>query len=157
LIAAFGSLLAYAVLARSPRVWKIVVATTTALLVVAVGGSYLVPRAPAHHVAHLVQTNFPQSEHYPSDWMQQHSGELDHLAQISIDAAKMTPGLIVWPEVPAPFSMQDPPFAARMVRIAKESASEFLVGVVDWQHVQRPAGAQPSAQNQENEWNAYNS
>jgi len=157
LIAAFGSLLAYAVLKRQPRVWKIVAAATIALLVIAIGGGYLVPKAEAHHVAHLVQTNFPQSEHYPSDWMQLHSGELDQLAQISIDAAKMTPGLIVWPEVPAPFSLQDPPFAARMVRIAKESGGELLVGVVDWQHVQRPAGAQPSAQNQENEWNAYNS
>lgn len=154
LIAAYGSLLAYAALMRRPRVWKIAGAITIALLVIAIGGSYLVPMAPAHHVAHLVQTNFPQSEHYPADWMQQHAGELDQLAQVSIDAAKKAPGLIVWPEVPAPFSMQDPPFAARMVRIAKESGSEFLVGVVDWQRVQAQPGPQASSQN---EWNAYNS
>jgi apolipoprotein N-acyltransferase len=164
LIAAYGSLLAYAVLMRQPRVWKIAGAVTTALLVVAIGGSYLVPKATPHHIAHLVQTNFPQSEHYPADWMQQHAGELDQLAQISIDAAKKTPGLIVWPEVPAPFSMQDPPFAARMVRIAKESGGEFLVGVVDWQHVQAQPRASGSSQNSsaqnasaQNEWNAYNS
>ena len=83
------------------------------------------PIATPHHIAHLVQTNFPQSEQYPSDWMQIHAGELDQLAQISIDAAKKTPGLIVWPEVPAPFSMQDPSFASRMVRIAKESGGDF--------------------------------
>lgn len=149
LIAAYGSFLAYAVLARKPQVWKSVLVVTVALLVIAIGGSYLVPAAPAHHVAHLVQTNFPQSEQYPSDWMQIHAGELDQLAEISIDAAKKTPGLIVWPEVPAPFSMQDPSFASRMVRIAKESGNEFLVGVVDWK---KNASGNPRDQ-----WSAYNS
>ena len=41
--------------------------------------------------AHLVQTNFPQSEHYPADWLQIHAGELDELARISIAAAKKNP------------------------------------------------------------------
>ena len=148
-IAAYGSFLAYAVLVGKSRVWKAALVITVALIVIAVGGSYLVPTATPHHIAHLVQTNFPQSEQYPSDWMQVHAGELDQLAQVSIDAAKKTPGLVVWPEVPAPFSMQDPSFAARMVRIAKESGSEFLVGVVDWQK-----NATGSAKNQ---WSAYNS
>ncbi|MGC1944731.1 MAG: apolipoprotein N-acyltransferase [Candidatus Acidiferrales bacterium] len=148
-IAAYGSFLAYAVLARKLRVWKAAVAVTVALLVIAIGGSYLIPTATPRHVAHLVQTNFPQSEHYRADWMQLHAGELDQLAEISIEAAKKNPGLIVWPEVPAPFSLQDPPFAARMIRIAKESGSEFLVGVVDWQK-----NAPGSGQNQ---WSAYNS
>ena len=82
-----------------------------------------------------MQTNFPQSEHYPSDWLQIHAGELDELARISIAAAKKNPAgpeLIIWPEVPAPFSLQDPAFAARAVRIARESGTDFLVGVVDW-------------------------
>src|SRR5271154_3391933 len=151
-IAAYGSFLAYAVLVSKPRVWKVALAVTVALLIIAVGGSYLVPTATPHHIAHLIQTNFPQSEHYPSDWMALHSGELDQLAQISIDAAKKDPGLIVWPEVPAPFSLQDPQFAARMVRIAKESGNEFLVGVVDWQK-----NASANAQNQQAQWSAYNS
>jgi apolipoprotein N-acyltransferase len=105
-------------------------------------------------VAHLVQTNFPQAEHYPADWIEQHASELDQLAQISIDAAKKSPGLIVWPEVPAPFSLQDPPFAARMVQIAKESGSDFLVGVVDWQKNTLQKNSSGDAQNQ---WSAYNS
>jgi apolipoprotein N-acyltransferase len=151
-IAAYGSFLAYAVLVSKPRVWKAALVVTVALLVIAIGGSYLVPTATPHHIAHLIQTNFPQSEHYPSDWMALHSGELDQLAQISIDAAKKDPGLIVWPEVPAPFSLQDPQFAARMVRIAKESGNEFLVGVVDWQK-----SASANAQNQQAQWSAYNS
>jgi len=149
LIAAYGSFLAYAVLAGKSQLWKIVLAVTLALLAVAVGGRYLIPHEQPRFVAHLVQTNFPQSEQYPSDWMQQHAGELEQLAQISIDAARKQPGLIIWPEVPAPFSMQDPAFAARMVRIAKESGSDFLVGVVDWQ---KNTSADTHAQ-----WSAYNS
>jgi apolipoprotein N-acyltransferase len=159
LIAAYGSFLAYAVLEGKPQIWKAAIAGTVALLVIAIAGGYLIPHPQPRFVAHLVQTNFPQSEHYPDDWMQVHAGELDQLAQISIDAAKKTPGLIVWPEVPAPFSLQDPPFAARMVRIAKESGSDFLVGVVDWQknvpHSNDPQNAaQHPAQIQ---WSAYNS
>jgi apolipoprotein N-acyltransferase len=42
------------------------------------------------------------------------------------------PSLIVWPEVPAPFSMQDPNFSQRALKIARDSASDFLVGIVDW-------------------------
>ena len=30
-----------------------------------------------------------------------------------MDAAKRTPGIIIWPEVPAPFSFSEPPFARR--------------------------------------------
>jgi apolipoprotein N-acyltransferase len=142
LIAAYGSLVAFAILvsasrwlSRERRAWRIATVTTVVLVAVALGGSYLVPSATPHHTAHLVQTNFPQSEHYPSDWIQIHAGELDELERISIAAARKTPGppeLVIWPEVPAPFSLQDPAFAARATRIARESGGDFLVGVVDW-------------------------
>jgi apolipoprotein N-acyltransferase len=145
LVAAYGSLLAYAWLDRTRRSRQIALGATIALLIVGIAGGYLVPSAKATHVAHLVQTNFPQSEHYPPNWMQLHAGELDDLARISIDAAKKSPGLIVWPEVPAPFSLQDPQFAQRAVAIARESGQYFLVGVVDWKR---------DAQNQ---WLASNS
>ena len=39
---------------------------------------------------------------------------------------------MVWSEVPAPFSMQDPKFAARAAAIARGTRDGFLVGVVDW-------------------------
>jgi len=41
------------------------------------------------------------------------------------------PGLLVWPEVPTPFSMQDPRFAALTVRIAKQTRDGFLTGVIE--------------------------
>jgi apolipoprotein N-acyltransferase len=135
LIAAYGSLVAFAILVRTRRAWQLVAISTAGLILIAVGGNYLVPKETPRFTAHLVQTNFPQSEHYPADWLQIHAGELDELARISIAAAKKNPAspeLIVWPEVPAPFSLQDPVFAARAVGIAREAGTDFLVGVVDW-------------------------
>jgi apolipoprotein N-acyltransferase len=134
LIAAYSSLLAYAVIARAPRAWKSVVVATVVLILVAVGGGYLVPKQTPRFIAHLVQTNFPQSEQYPANWLEIHAAELQELERISVDAARKTPGLIVWPEVPAPFSFQAPAFAALAARIARDSGGDFLVGVVDWKH-----------------------
>jgi len=132
LVAAYGSLLAYAILTKRRRVWKAALLSAGVLMVIAAFGGYLVPTATADHVAHLVQTNFPQSEHYPDNWLALHAQELNQLEAISIDAAKRSPGLIVWPEVPAPFSLADLAFAQRAVEIARDSRSDFLVGVVDW-------------------------
>src|SRR5277367_4363307 len=132
IIALYGSLVACAILAGRQRLWKIVIASTAALIFVAVGGRYLVPSESPRFTAHLVQTNFAQAYDYPSDWMQVHAGDLDELGQISVDAARRIPGLIVWPEAPAPLSLQDAVFAARARRIAQDSGSDFLVGVEDW-------------------------
>jgi apolipoprotein N-acyltransferase len=132
LAAAYGSLVAYAIIARTKRAWTITLATTAALILIGTVGAYLVPSATPHHIAHLVQTNFPQSERYPPDWLQVHAGELDQLEKISVDAARRASGLIIWPEVPAPFSLQESMFGDRAARIAREAGSPFLVGVVDW-------------------------
>ncbi len=69
---------------------------------------------------------------YPADWMQSHTSELDELEQISISAARKIPGVVIWPEVPAPFSLQDGRFLTRATRIARGAGGGFLVGVVDW-------------------------
>ena len=132
LVAGFGALLAYAILSGRQRAWKAVIVSSGLLLLVAHSGSRLVPFAQATQVAHLVQTNFPQSEEYPTNWIELHSGDLDELQRISIGAATQEPGLIVWPEVPAPFSLQDQRFAPRAIQIARDSGSPFLVGVEDW-------------------------
>ena len=68
------------------------------------------------------------------DWLTVHAGELDQLEKISVDTARREPGLIIWPEVPAPFTLQEPQFAERAARIAREADNYFLVGVVDWKN-----------------------
>jgi apolipoprotein N-acyltransferase len=132
LVAGYGALVAYAIFAGTQRVWKTVIATTAVLLLVGLGGYHFVPQARPEYAAQLVQTNFAQSYDYPPDWMMTHARDLDQLEQISVDAARQQPGLIVWPEVPAPFTFHDPPFAARAARIARDANSYFLVGIVDW-------------------------
>jgi apolipoprotein N-acyltransferase len=107
------------------------ISANAALIVIAVAGPRYIPKAPADHVAHLVQTNFPVATSYPSDWMQVHAGEMDELERISIGAAQKSPGPVVWPEVPAPFSLQDRNFEIRAGRIARDAGHGFLVGVID--------------------------
>ncbi|MFZ3215476.1 MAG: apolipoprotein N-acyltransferase [Candidatus Acidiferrales bacterium] len=132
LIAAFGSLLAYAVLVDTRRIWQIAVAVALALILIGAVGPRFIPAVTPRYIAHLVQTNFPQSESYPVDWLEIHAGELNQLERISVDAATRVPGIIIWPEVPAPFSFMEAPFAQRAERIAQNSGNYFLVGVVDW-------------------------
>ena len=138
LVASYNGLFAWAVL----RLWsgkraavKTWTSATGALLLVGLVGPRFVPPAQADHIAHLVQTNFPVSNGYPVDWMQTHARELDELERISIDAARKAPGPVVWPEVPAPFSLQDGNFQSRAVRIARGAGNGFLVGVVDWKPI----------------------
>lgn len=143
-VAGFGAFVAYAILSRAQRAWKALLVTTAALVLVAFGGGYFVPRATPHYVAHLVQTNFEEFYNYPPDWMRRHVQDLDQLHDISVAAARRKPGLIVWPEVPAPFTFHDPNFAASAEQIARDSGSEFLVGIVDWRR------------NTEHQWQATN-
>ena len=142
-VAAYNGLLSWAVLRFSRhqktgmRYWA---GATAVLIVVGVLGPKFVPQAPADHVAHLVQTNFPVALNYPNDWMQAHTAEMDQLETISIAAGQNPPGLVVWPEVPAPFSLQDPNFKARAVRIARGAGQGFLVGVIDYKPLQNGQG-----------------
>jgi apolipoprotein N-acyltransferase len=135
LVAAYNSLVARTILQFSYHKktdWKLLGGATATLIVIALVGPLFVPKASGDHVAHLVQTNFPVSNGYPSDWMKTHASEMDQLERISIDAAQKTPGIVVWPEVPAPFSLQDADFHARALRIARGAGDGFLVGVIDW-------------------------
>jgi apolipoprotein N-acyltransferase len=120
------------ILQRDRRGSWIWIGTTASLMVIGLVGPSLVPHASADHVAHLVQTNFPVSMSYPANWMQSHTPELDQLEQISVTAAQRSPGVVVWPEVPAPFSLQDSRFLTRATRVARGAGGGFLLGVVDW-------------------------
>ncbi|MGB6484222.1 MAG: apolipoprotein N-acyltransferase [Candidatus Acidiferrales bacterium] len=132
LVAAFNALLAWSITSPSENSRRITIGVAIILIVIATIGPRFVPHAPADHVAHLVQTNFAQYEIYPVDWMEIHAPDMQQLESISTDAAKKIPGVIIWPEVPAPFSLQDPKFSAIAKRIASDSGQDFLVGVDDW-------------------------
>jgi len=134
-VASYSALAAWVVLQMSLRkqggmmMW---IGANAVLIVIAIAGPRFIPQARADHVAHLVQTNFPVSNGYPANWMQSHAVDMDQLEAISIGAAQKAPGIVVWPEVPAPFSLQDGNFQARAVRIARGAGNGFLVGVIDF-------------------------
>jgi apolipoprotein N-acyltransferase len=133
LVVGFNAMVAWLVVRPTLRARLAMFAAALVVFLVAVFGPYLVPHAPADHVAHLVHTQIPQSTSFPADWTQRHAADLREMEEASVSAAQSKPGLIVWPEVPAPFSLRDPEFAARAERIAREANGEFLVGVDDWQ------------------------
>ena len=135
-ICAFNASLAWTFVAPSRKSRRVTLGFAIALIIVAAFGPRLVPRAHSDHIAHLVQTNLPQEEIYPPNWMQIHAADMQQLESLSVESARRSPGLIVWPEVPAPFTLQDPQFAAIAQRIAhlenEDFGEYFLVGIVDW-------------------------
>ncbi len=134
-VASYNALAVWAVVQASQRKLggaKLWLGATAALIVIGLAGPLQVPHAAADHVAHLVQTDFPVSNGYPPNWMTTHAAEMDQLEKISIGAAQKLPGIVVWPEVPAPFSLQDANFLARAQQIARGAGHGFLVGVIDW-------------------------
>jgi apolipoprotein N-acyltransferase len=137
-VVAFNALLAWLAVRRTRRAWVVAIGATIVLVGTILIGPHFVPRATPREIAHLVQTNFEQAMVHPPDWLVTHAGDLDQLEELSVSAAKNAPGLVVWPEVPAPFSLQDPDFAPRAERIARNGGQDFLVGVDDWK--QGPKG-----------------
>ena len=84
------------------------IVAVAALILVTIYGDRWVPLATPDHVARLVQSNFPEPDSFPPDWLTTHAWEIDQLEKLSIapDKNGNPPGLVVWSEVPAPFSMQ---------------------------------------------------
>jgi apolipoprotein N-acyltransferase len=137
LVAGYNSLLVWFLLSlrrakgRSPAMLAFPAATVV-LLGVAFLGESLIPEAQPTRVAHLVQTNLPQSMNYAPDWDAVHAGDMEELERMTAAAGQAQPGLLIWPEVPAPFSLQQANFALRAAQMARESQSQFLLGVVHW-------------------------
>jgi len=96
-------------------------------------GPRFVPAAQASQTAHLVQPYLPQSMEYPANWSTIHASDIAELDHLSIAAGQKDHGVVVWPEVPAPFSLKDAEFARRAQVIARDSGSDFLLGVVGWE------------------------
>ena len=133
-VAAYNTVVVWLIRSRGESRWRLPAAVlamfTLVLLAVALIGPRLVPTAQASQVAHLVQTNLPQSMEYAANWDALHAGDMSELDRISITAGQRDHGLVVWPEVPAPFSLTQADFARRAQGIARNSGSNFLLGVV---------------------------
>lgn len=108
------------------------------VLVMAVGPRF-VPRAEAHHLARVVQPNFPEKTEYVGDWYDEHKPDLAELENLSLRPSPggQQPDLLIWPEAPAPFSFQDPRFGPYISGIASEFHHPVLVGVIAWKPEQQ--------------------
>ena len=57
---------------------------SSSLLAVMNFGPRFVPKAEAHHIARVVQPNFPETEGYAGDWYADHQADMAELAQLSL-------------------------------------------------------------------------
>jgi apolipoprotein N-acyltransferase len=102
----------------------------------------LVKPAPSRptHVATLVQQNIPILE--PSQWTYEYYRQtLADLASISTAphaSSDSQPGLILWPESPSPFFVNDPGFRQAVSDIAEERHSYVVVGAIGTTTARRP-------------------
>jgi apolipoprotein N-acyltransferase len=140
LVAAVNSLLLWVVAATPEKKKNRLVVTGGAiiiLLAVMNFGPRFVPKAEAHHIARVVQPNFPETEGYAGDWYADHQADMAELAQLSLHTVPgaQSPDLLIWPEAPAPFSFQDPHFGPYISRLAANFQHPVLVGVIDWKPV----------------------
>jgi apolipoprotein N-acyltransferase len=134
-VAAFNALLAWTYLAPSPPPGKrlMILATVAALILISMQVSpRLVPQISGKHFARAVQTNFPEAVEYPANWFALHTQDLDELGKLSLAPSNHQTDLLVWPEAPAPFSMEDPQFARVVSILAMEYQHPFLAGVIEW-------------------------
>jgi apolipoprotein N-acyltransferase len=137
LVVGFNSLLFYGIVrlrAHRSAAFDIACVVAALLACAAAFGDRWVPIPTADHVARLVQTNFPEPDTFPPNWMLTNAPELDQLDSISTGAMQdgQPATWVIWPEVPAPFSMQEMRFAARAKQVAEKTTNGFLVGEVDW-------------------------
>ena len=140
LVAAFNLLLVwsgYGPPGETRRRTGIVAGVVVVLLLVQWLGPRFVPKAEAHHLARVIQPNFPENSQYVGDWYVNHKADLAELEQLSLrpSAGGQQPDLLIWPEAPAPFSFQDAHFGPFISHLAGEFHHPVIVGVIEWKPV----------------------
>ncbi|MBI1740042.1 MAG: apolipoprotein N-acyltransferase, partial [Candidatus Koribacter versatilis] len=116
--------------AKERRRWLLVAAFAAAILLQA--GQWLAPpAAPTDKTALLVQTNVPAQEGWTIEYFQ---GTLRDLTWISLHPPGGKDGqqfnLIVWPESPSPFFLNDASFREVVAALARQSRTWLLVGSI---------------------------
>src|SRR5205807_3753533 len=96
----------------------------------------------ANRQAVMVQQNIPVLEN--AEWTSEYYDRtLTELFQISVQAAPRnpsgSPGLMIWPESPAPFYINDPKLRRRLSALAQDTNSELIVGILGQTESHDPA------------------
>ncbi len=97
-------------------------------------GTRFVPKAEAHHLARVLQPNFPENTQFAGDWYAEHKADMVELDRLSLrpSPSGQFPDLLIWPEAPAPFSFQDPEFSVFLSRLSAEFHHPIVAGVIEW-------------------------
>jgi len=134
LVAAFNALLAWTDAATDPPAKKrltILGVATILLLAVYLISPRFVPAAEAKHLARSVQLNFPENNSYEANWLQVHAKQMKEVEDLSLSPDGANTDLLLWPEAPAPFSVEDSDFSKLASTMAIRLDHPFLVGVVE--------------------------
>ncbi len=141
-IALVNTALAAAFLVPPLRRRRLLLAALAAAGLLQAGNLYQPPSLPTERVATLVQPNLPilEPEAWTSEFFDHTLGELSRLSLPPARAATPGgPGLIVWPESPAPFFVTDMRFRHAVSQLATATNAYVLAGSLGT----RTAGSQP--------------
>lgn len=116
----------------------LLVAAVASATVLQAGRLVEAPPATADRAALLVQQNLPVSADWTTDYLERMLRELTDLTvkDSSLTPASIAPGktsatkidLVVWPESPAPFYMNDPPFRQAVSGMARQTSTWVVAG-----------------------------
>jgi apolipoprotein N-acyltransferase len=134
--------------ARERRKWLLGAAAAAALVLQA-GQFIKLPSVPSDHTALLVQQNIPAQEGWTTDYFQ---GTLRDLTWISLHPPGAQEGqkfdVIVWPESPSPFFLNDASFREVVAGLARQSRTWLLIGSI---------GVQSASQSPQHSSEVFNS
>jgi apolipoprotein N-acyltransferase len=120
-----------ALLLYGQRRKNLLISATAAAIALQIGVFAKPAAVPATHQAVLVQENVPLLDQ--PDWTPRYFDQtMADLVKVSVETAPRAepgnPGLIVWPESPAPFFIADPRLQKWLVTLAQDKNSYLIVG-----------------------------
>lgn len=122
--------LAAAFLVPRPKRGAMLAAALAAAAVLQAGRLIEAPPAKADHVAVLVQQNIPVVADWTPAYFHETLSDLVNLSVKPTSTAAAQPGLIVWPESPAPFFTNDARFRDTLSQMARETNAWIITGAI---------------------------
>ncbi len=135
-IALVNTAVAAAFLVPRARRNLMIAASLAAALVLQAGEFVNPPKLTGDHGVTLVQSNIPilDSDAWTLDYLQQTLSELRALSLRPQNATPQSPGLIIWPESPAPFFVTDLHLRGTLGELARETDSYIITGSMGIEH-----------------------
>jgi apolipoprotein N-acyltransferase len=119
---------------------RLLLTASLAAAIVLHAGKLEKPEAlPTSHGATLVQVNIPiTQDQWPLDYFEETLRSLQALSVRPQSEKPGTPGLIIWPESPAPFWVTDLHLRSTLANIARGTDSYIIAGSIGIEHTGEP-------------------